>query len=234
MECWASILGGCGGGSSREHYISDGILDGRTVNAFGLEWCKDAPKTIGIASATAKILCKIHNEALSPFDAEASKLSQFLTANVWDDPLKTDTITLSGPFIEKWALKTPGIATRSAATAFNAETGWRALQFQSARSERGRLVWRALRRISRSRHMATIYLSEAGFVELDHYYRPAGVPPAQQPWLASVWRRGDGTDNDPRRLEAAMSEGASGDRDAREGNRVRRDSRRADPSEGVG
>ena len=35
------------------------------------------------------------------------------------------------------------------------------------------------------------YLSAAGFVELEHYYRPAGVPRAQQPWLASVWRRGE-------------------------------------------
>lgn len=33
------------------------------------------------------------------------------------------------------------------------------------------------------------YLSAAGFVELDHYYRPAGLPRERQPWLASVWRR---------------------------------------------
>jgi SAM-dependent methyltransferase len=33
------------------------------------------------------------------------------------------------------------------------------------------------------------YLSAAGFVELDHYYRPAGLPREKQPWLASVWRR---------------------------------------------
>ena len=32
-------------------------------------------------------------------------------------------------------------------------------------------------------------LSAAGFVELQHYYRPPGLPRAQQPWLASVWRR---------------------------------------------
>jgi SAM-dependent methyltransferase len=29
----------------------------------------------------------------------------------------------------------------------------------------------------------------AGFAELDHYYRPSGVPFEQQAWLASVWRR---------------------------------------------
>jgi SAM-dependent methyltransferase len=34
------------------------------------------------------------------------------------------------------------------------------------------------------------YLSDASFVELEHYYRPAGIPREQQPWLASVWRRG--------------------------------------------
>ena len=33
------------------------------------------------------------------------------------------------------------------------------------------------------------YMTEAGFAELTHYYRPAGLPLAQQPWLASVWRR---------------------------------------------
>ena len=33
------------------------------------------------------------------------------------------------------------------------------------------------------------FLTAAGFAELDHYYRPEGLPRAQQPWLASVWRR---------------------------------------------
>lgn len=31
-------------------------------------------------------------------------------------------------------------------------------------------------------------LLAAGFQELEHYYRPAGLPIDQQPWLASVWR----------------------------------------------
>ena len=33
------------------------------------------------------------------------------------------------------------------------------------------------------------YVSEAGFVELEHYYRPPGLPREQQPWLATVWRK---------------------------------------------
>jgi hypothetical protein len=32
-------------------------------------------------------------------------------------------------------------------------------------------------------------MQAAGFEELEHYYRPAGLPREQQPWLASVWRR---------------------------------------------
>ncbi len=30
----------------------------------------------------------------------------------------------------------------------------------------------------------------AGFDEIEHYYRPAGLPREQQPWLATVWRKG--------------------------------------------
>ena len=33
------------------------------------------------------------------------------------------------------------------------------------------------------------YVTEAGFEEVRHYYRPDGLPREQQPWVASVWRR---------------------------------------------
>jgi SAM-dependent methyltransferase len=33
------------------------------------------------------------------------------------------------------------------------------------------------------------FMWNAGFSELAHYYRPAGVPRERQPWLASVWRK---------------------------------------------
>ncbi len=35
----------------------------------------------------------------------------------------------------------------------------------------------------------TRWVSDAGFEALHHYYRPAGRPRHEQPWLASVWRR---------------------------------------------
>lgn len=34
------------------------------------------------------------------------------------------------------------------------------------------------------------HMTAADFAELEHYYRPAGLPRDQQPWLASVWRKG--------------------------------------------
>jgi len=33
------------------------------------------------------------------------------------------------------------------------------------------------------------YLTQAGFDEREHYYRPPGLPRSQQPWLATIWRR---------------------------------------------
>jgi SAM-dependent methyltransferase len=32
------------------------------------------------------------------------------------------------------------------------------------------------------------FMTQAGFVEVEHYYRPAGKPREEQPWLASTWR----------------------------------------------
>ena len=33
------------------------------------------------------------------------------------------------------------------------------------------------------------FVTGAGFDEIDHYYRPPGKPRAEQPWLATVWRK---------------------------------------------
>ncbi len=38
-------------------------------------------------------------------------------------------------------------------------------------------------------HAWRAFLQAAGFSELEHFYRPEGLPREQQPWLASVWRK---------------------------------------------
>jgi len=35
----------------------------------------------------------------------------------------------------------------------------------------------------------TTVVARAGFELVEHYYRPPGLPRAEQPWLATVWRR---------------------------------------------
>ena len=40
------------------------------------------------------------------------------------------------------------------------------------------------------------FLASAGFTELEHFYRPTGVPRDEQRWLASVWRKGDASGGD--------------------------------------
>jgi SAM-dependent methyltransferase len=35
------------------------------------------------------------------------------------------------------------------------------------------------------------HVTGAGFTEIAHYYRPAGKPRSEQPWLATVWRKRD-------------------------------------------
>jgi len=99
-------LGDCAGGVSREHPITDGIFDGEIITVFGLSWCKTEPKTIGLSAAVAKVLCRRHNSALSPYDSKASKLSRFLAANLVEQPMEASEIKLDGWLLEKWALKT--------------------------------------------------------------------------------------------------------------------------------
>ena len=106
MDCWANCISGCSNNISKEHYVSNSFFEGTSITAFGLHWCNDKPIKIGLASAVSKILCTTHNNALSPYDSEASKLSAFLNENIRDKPLEHQNIDLNGIYIEKWALKT--------------------------------------------------------------------------------------------------------------------------------
>ncbi|CAM3945231.1 class I SAM-dependent DNA methyltransferase [Bordetella muralis] len=78
------------------------------------------------------------------------------------------------------ALKTGGVLFASNPRGAN-EEGW----------NRGR--YGAYHDIDRWRR----YMENAGFTEITHYYRPAGLPRDQQPWLASVWRATLSAENAP-------------------------------------
>src|SRR5271169_3677011 len=68
--CWAACLGNCSDKISREHVITKSLFLDNEVTVNGLPWCVE-PKTIGMASLTAKILCSLHNSELSELDQEA-------------------------------------------------------------------------------------------------------------------------------------------------------------------
>jgi hypothetical protein len=111
-ECWASSLGSCGGGPSREHLISKSQFSTDKVTVKGFTWCPDA-KTIGIGSLVAKNLCRDHNMQLSPADAEASRLLQGLIqinqrTEAWKRGERRPRIVLQfeAARIEQWLLKT--------------------------------------------------------------------------------------------------------------------------------
>ena len=74
---------------------------------------------------------------------------------------------------ELWATLKPGGVLFSSNPRGNNEEGWNGARYGVYYDlER----WREL-------------VTAAGFVEITHYYLPPGLPRAQQPWLASLWRK---------------------------------------------
>ena len=77
-RCWAECLGGCDQKLSREHLITSAMFPGNVMRVEGFDWCKNAPKDIGVASLTAKILCGSHNNRLSPVDTAGAEVFEVL------------------------------------------------------------------------------------------------------------------------------------------------------------
>jgi hypothetical protein len=113
--CWAGSLGNCGGGISREHYVSECVFPNQSIFVQGLDWCLDRPKKLRIESLTAKILCRDHNSALSELDAVAGQAFESVrdyavtTTNRAEMPYLNwapKQFTVNGPRLERWCLKT--------------------------------------------------------------------------------------------------------------------------------
>jgi hypothetical protein len=88
-RCYAAHLGNCKGGVSREHYISESVLEiaGRDVQVSGFPWQEaNKPMQIGIGSLTSKILCEHHNSQLSPLDGSGRDFLQALKSS-FDDAI---------------------------------------------------------------------------------------------------------------------------------------------------
>lgn len=116
QACWAVSIGGCGGKTSREHVISKSLFVSPEVTVEGLHWCKDQPKTVGIESLTARILCQEHNSQLSPLDSAAgaafdalrrqTKLANERQKLSPKALLRVERFNIDAKLLERWLLKT--------------------------------------------------------------------------------------------------------------------------------
>lgn len=111
--CWARGIGGCGGGLSGEHVISDGLFTGSVVGIAGGPWTEGEVRPFGKNKLKRRILCVRHNSALSPVDREGIRtfrgirdLDEALAANrrrPGGVHLRHEVV---GSLLERWFLKT--------------------------------------------------------------------------------------------------------------------------------
>lgn len=109
--CYLRETFNCAPPISNEHYISAALLKalgGGTIAAHGLPWIGEEPKNLSYKNLTANILCKRHNESLSPLDDIAGKffinISNILSGNPFQSP-NPDLVLVSGQGLELWLLK---------------------------------------------------------------------------------------------------------------------------------
>jgi hypothetical protein len=96
--------------------VSKGLFVSPTLTVQGFSWCKDEPKTVGIQSLTAKILCQEHNSQLSPLDDAASAAFEALRQQTKlandrgklapNTRLKIERFKIDAKLLERWFLKT--------------------------------------------------------------------------------------------------------------------------------
>jgi hypothetical protein len=112
-SCYLSETRDCSREISREHYISRSVLEqlGSTLRAMGMPWLDNGQALeTKVDNLTAKILCRRHNEALSPLDQEAAHFFSVIRKALID--LKRNTLSrkpifhlVCGDAIELWMLK---------------------------------------------------------------------------------------------------------------------------------
>lgn len=108
-KCYAAEFRDCSPELSAEHFVSRSILEqiadgGNTLLVRGTSFARDEPREVSARSASARILCKRHNSALSPLDATANRLFRDLfNATQLGVPARG---TYCGEDVERWMLKT--------------------------------------------------------------------------------------------------------------------------------
>jgi hypothetical protein len=109
-KCYAKTFDNCSTTISREHFISEVVLKQQEieggVSAFGFSFLGAKTKSIPINGMASKILCEVHNSALSPLDSEAGRLFKYSLDIAFSFHQAPPLNIFSGEDIELWLLKT--------------------------------------------------------------------------------------------------------------------------------
>ncbi|QEM46668.1 hypothetical protein [Mycolicibacterium grossiae] len=140
--CYARASKDCDEELTREHFISDDLLgsiswDGKVVVVEGAAWQDKTAKrkTIGRGSLSRKMLCRRHNNALSPLDKMAAEFFRLLLEDHVDifkylgnddrGSFPRGFTMVSGPHIELWMLKVIWGAIEAGAMEVDGHTAYR-------------------------------------------------------------------------------------------------------------
>lgn len=113
-NCYASIIGECAGGISKEHYVSKAVLElisKAALTLYGAPWQERGQETnLTIQTFTAKVLCEKHNNQLSVLDMAAQDFLKTIfvcTRGGIQGQIDVSNLTFNynGRDIERWLLK---------------------------------------------------------------------------------------------------------------------------------
>ena len=110
-KCYLSSSCNCSTTISREHYVSRGMIAGPELKVRGMPWQTEPVMRLSPDALTSKVLCRRHNEALSPLDDHALRVFREIGKAREHATKKSLTrrryaAILSGEGLELWALKT--------------------------------------------------------------------------------------------------------------------------------
>lgn len=102
--CWADCLGDCSVEMSGEHPLSEASFQGPSVNIAGFPFCAGQTVIIPKNKFKSNILCKSHNNRLSPVDEAGVRFMKAIAALGQNQ--RKPKHKIPGDLFERWLLKT--------------------------------------------------------------------------------------------------------------------------------
>lgn len=102
--CYLGITKDCGTKISREHHMTEAILEriaSKNNIATGYHWMPEQGLSLPTNALASNILCKDHNERLAPLDERAIILFDFIR-QAQENSGEAPTLVINGHDIERW------------------------------------------------------------------------------------------------------------------------------------